>query len=180
MVRKTYRRKHSRKHQRGGGCGCGGSTVLGFPQNGGQMNSIIGSPNNSMNSGMNAPVNSGMNTGMNSALYTPRNSGMNSMNSGMSFNNSSYKNKQANSPFLSASNVMGGGFLGMFNAPSEQQQRQQKLSNLNVTPQNVVNRPMDPNSRIDELEHRLKKLETGGGFFGGRRLRRKSRKTRKH
>jgi hypothetical protein len=191
MVRKTYRKKHSRK-QSGGGCGCGGTAVLGFPQNGGQMNSIIGSPNNSrnsMNSTMNSvPVNRPMNSTMNSVpVNRPMNSTMNSMrvnsgmnsmpvNSGMQFNNSKLPNSQPvnDNPFISLS----GGFLDMFNQPSQQ---------TGATPQNVVNQPSmmnqprDVNNRMDELENRLKKLETGGGFFGGRRsARRKSRGTRKH
>ena len=202
MGRKTYRRKHSRK-QKGGGCGCGGSSVLGFPQNGGQMNSIIGSPNNSvpgMNSSMNSmpvnssmnsmPVNSGMNSmpvnsGMNSM---PVNSGMNSMpvnsmpvnsgmNNSMSFNNGKYNNK-SNIPFS-------GGFLGMFESPSQPTTGLGAISSsstptntgLTSMPNPTMN-PPDVNTRVDDLEKRLRKLETGGGFFGGGRQRRK--RTRKH
>ena len=191
MGRKTYRRKHSRK-QKGGGCGCGGSTVLGFPQTGGQMNSIIGSPTNSdsvpgMNSSMSSrPRNTSMssmpmNTGMNS---TPMNTGM---NSSMSFNNGKYNNNKSNSPFLSASNFASGGFLGMFNSPSSSQTTTGLGAiTSSVTPTNTgaasmstpTNRPSDVNTRVDDLEKRLRKLETGGGFFGGGKLRRK--RTRKH
>ena len=189
--RKTHRRKH---RQNGGGCGCGGSSILGFPQAGGQMNSIIGSPNNSMNS-MNSMNSAPLNTGMNSMNSAPLNTGMNSMNSAsmnsaplntgmnstrvnnrnlnssMSYNNSSTK---SNSPFLSMSNMQGG-FLGMFES-----------KNPNVTgvetPQSVVNIPgmnnrVSDSSRLQEIERRLQKLETGGGFFGGRR---RKHRTRKH
>ena len=198
MPRKSYRKKH----QRGGGCGCGGTSVLGFPQSGGQMNSIIGSSSNTQmndvpmdvprNTSMNAPRNTNMNARNNTYMNAPRNNTyMNAprnntyMNaprnteSTMSFNSG----PENNNPFLSASNIMGGGFLGMFD--SQQQQQQQ---NTGISPQNIVNQPRitnqsnDVNTRIGELENRLKKLEVGGSFFGGKRhLRHKSKKaTRKH
>ena len=160
MGRKTYRRKHSRK-QKGGGCGCGGSSVLGFPQTGGQMNSIIGSPNNSV-PGMNSSMNSGMNSGMNNS---------------MSFNNSKYNNK-SNIPFS-------GGFLGMFESPSQPTTGLGAISSSSTPTNTGVTSMLNPttttpdvNTRVNDLEERLRKLETGGGFFGGGKLRRK--RTRKH
>jgi hypothetical protein len=108
----------------------------------------------------------------------------------MSFNNSSYSNKKNNSPFLSASNFASGGFLGMFNSPSQNTSTSAMgaiSSNSGATPTNtgapattptLMNTPADVNTRVNELEKRLRKLETGGGFFGGGRQRRKT--TRKN
>ena len=165
MVRKSHSRKHSRrvtrKHrQRGGGCGCGGTSVLGFPQAGGQ-NSMIGSPNNSMNS---------------------PNMSKNLPNATKNYKNAI--NLQPNRPLLHVSNLMGG-FLGLF--------EDKKQNSPVVTPkpannaiQSVVNMPkvsntssvpVDPVSRLDQIEERLRKLEVGGGFFGGKR---RKHHTRKH
>jgi hypothetical protein len=112
----------------------------------------------------------------------------------MSFNNSSYSNKKSNSPFLSASNFASGGFLGMFDSPSQNTSTSAMgaiSTNTGVTPTKtgvtttptLTNTPADVNTRVDDLEKRLRKLETGGGFFGGGRQRFKrtrKNKSRKH
>jgi len=138
------------------------------------------------NSGM--PTNSGMgrNSGMGMNSTMPTNSGM-GMNSTMPPTNSSMP-----SNFGFNSGNTSGGFLGLFNSPSQQTSSQQVMPqqrpmNSTVTPQSVVNSPSTSSStseihnRMAELERRLGKLETGGGFFGGSKgKKRKTKRTRKH
>ena len=219
--------KNTRKRSmKGGGCGCASSSVLGFPQAGGQMKkSSMFRRRGQNSSSMQMPGSMGEpSMGVNSMQMPGSMEGP-----GMGVN--TMRVRRENAPQMPQSNITGtlasiqsklnsinakissmpkqsapttglfgggqnGGFLGLFENSPQTTVPPANASQMNsVVPQqpsvpsaqNIVKMPAvtatntgSANQRIRNLEDRLAKMESKGGFsfFGGGR-KRKTRKTRK-